>query len=75
MVYQVKSLSESEFLSALKIQKVSDCIKFSLLFIEVGFCLMVPDRLPLIQLEDLFTHYDPTSEDRFFLNILMQKTE
>ena len=38
-------------LLALKIQNVKDCIKFSRLFTEVGFNLIMPNRLPLIKLQ------------------------
>ena len=43
--------NDDSSLLALKIQRVKDCTKFSRLFTEVGFNLIMPDGLPLIKLQ------------------------
>ena len=52
---------------------MEDCSEFSLLYIEVGFNLSMPENLPLVKLEELFVQYDENLEKKYFLNILMKK--
>ena len=60
---------------ALKQQYEWSFTSFSALFIETSFHLYFPENVPLIPLEDMFIEYDPSKNNPYTLNIIMQLAE